>query len=308
MTKEQALQWEAKWARPAALAAFFAAVLLIARIVLLQTVIEDRADIEAIPDFLLSVDENPAMLIGSRAAQAVAALAGRRCLLLPLPRAPDPRGRSAVLVQVPDHPRPRALRDRARGRRARPASTSPPSSPTATPIRGRRRATTALSSCSRTTRAPACSRINFAGQVVTAFLFVMLPLRARRVGADEPVHGDPGRRRRRAARAPDRAGGPGDHPGVLAGRPRLADHRQLAGRSRPGLGERRGGALADPAAARRRGLLPRRATGRADRCSVPRTATSPSRCRSGPARASASATADYSPGRTSSTSPNSWRK
>ena len=74
MTKEQALQWEAKWARPAGLAAFFAAVLLIAQIVLLQTVIEDRPGIEAIPDFLLSVDENPAMLIGSRGAQAVAAL------------------------------------------------------------------------------------------------------------------------------------------------------------------------------------------------------------------------------------------
>ena len=73
MNKQQALQWEATWARPAAFAAFVAAVLLVAQIVLLQTVIEDRPGIEPIPDFLLSVDENPAMLLGARIAQGVPA-------------------------------------------------------------------------------------------------------------------------------------------------------------------------------------------------------------------------------------------
>ena len=307
MTKEQALQWEANWARPAALAAFFAAVLLIAQIVLLQTVIEDRDNIEAIPDFLLVGRREPGDADRLAGRPGGRGAAGRRCLLLPLPRAPDPRGGSAVLVRLPDHPRPRALRDRARGRRARPGRRR---------LRLRRRprrsrgsgATTAPSSCSRTTRAPCVFAINFAGQVVTAFLFVMLPLRARRVGLLSPFMGILGVVTGALLVLQIVPVVPVIIQAFWLGALGSLYHRQLAGRSRPRLGERRGGALADPAAARRRSRRPRTATARADRCSVLRTARSPSRCRSGRARASATQPLDRSPGRTSSTSPNSWRR
>ena len=187
MTKEQALQWEAKWARPAALAAFFAAVLLIAQVVLLQTVIEDRSGIEAIPDFLLSVDENPAMLVGSRAAQAVAALliAGVFYYLF---RALQTRAAGipswfvyliligpalyAIGLVLGALGQVDVAHDFADG----------------TPIRGTPgddRAEQLLED----NASAAVFAVNFAGQVVTAFLFVMLPLRARRVGLMSPFMG-----------------------------------------------------------------------------------------------------------------------
>ncbi len=187
MTKEQALQWEAKWARPAALAAFFAAVLLIAQIVLLQTVIEDRPDIEAIPDFLLSVDENPAMLIGSRAAQAVAALLVGAVFYY-LFRALQTRGAGVpswfkyliilgpVLYAI-------GLVAGALGQVDVASEFAD-----GTPIRdqaGDDRAEQLLED----NASAGVFAINFAGQVVTAFLFVMLPLRARRVGLMSPFMG-----------------------------------------------------------------------------------------------------------------------
>ena len=187
MTKEQALQWEAKWARPAALAAFFAAVLLIAQIVLLQTVIEDRPDIEAIPDFLLSVDENPAMLIGSRAAQAVAALLVGAVFYY-LFRALQTRGAGVpswfkyliilgpVLYAI-------GLVAGALGQVDVASQFAD-----GTPIRdeaGDDRAEQLLED----NASAGVFAINFAGQVVTAFLFVMLPLRARRVGLMSPFMG-----------------------------------------------------------------------------------------------------------------------
>jgi len=187
VTKEQALQWEAKWARPAALAAFFAAVLLIAQIVLLQTVIEDRPDIEAIPDFLLSVDENPAMLIGSRAAQAVAALLVGAVFYY-LFRALQTRGAGVpswfkyliilgpVLYAI-------GLVAGALGQVDVASQFAD-----GTPIRdeaGDDRAEQLLED----NASAGVFAINFAGQVVTAFLFVMLPLRARRVGLMSPFMG-----------------------------------------------------------------------------------------------------------------------
>jgi hypothetical protein len=187
VTKEQALQWEAKWARPAALAAFFAAVLLIAQIVLLQTVIEDRPRVEAIPDFLLSVDENPASLIGSRAAQAVAALliAGIFYYLFRALRTREAGVPSWFVYLILIGPVLYAIglvsgalgqvdvaHDFANG----------------TPIEGKPgddRAENLLED----NASAAVFAINFAGQVVTAFLFVILPLRARRVGLMSPFMG-----------------------------------------------------------------------------------------------------------------------
>ncbi len=187
MTKEQALQWEARWARPAALAAFFAAVLLVAQIVLLQTVIEDRDNIEAIPDFLLSVDENPAMLIGSRAAQAVAALLVGAVFYY-LFRALRTRGAgvpSWFVYLIILGPVLYAI-----GLVAGALGQVDVASDFADglPIEGQRgddRAEQLLED----NASAVIFAINFAGQVVTAFLFVMLPLRARRVGLLSPFMG-----------------------------------------------------------------------------------------------------------------------
>ncbi len=187
MNKQEALQWEATWARPAALAAFFAAVLLIAQIVLLQTVIDDRPGIEAIPDFLLSVDENPAMLLGSRIAQAVAALlvAGVFYYLFRALRTREAGLPSWFVYLIFGGPALYAVglilgalgqldvaSDFAGGE----------------PIRGDagdERADQLLED----NASAVVFGLNFAGQVATAFLFVMLPLRARRVGLLSPFMG-----------------------------------------------------------------------------------------------------------------------
>jgi hypothetical protein len=187
VTKEQALQWEAKWARPAALAAFFAAVLLIAQIVLLQTVVEDRAGVEAIPDFLLSVDENPATLLGGRIAQGVAALLVAAVFYY-LFRALQTREAgvpSWFVYLILIGPALYAIglvlgavgqldvaRDFADG----------------APIRGQAGDDRAEQLLEDNASAGVFA-LNFAGQVATAFLFVMLPLRARRVGLMSPFMG-----------------------------------------------------------------------------------------------------------------------
>ncbi len=79
MSKEAQLQWEARWARPAAVAAFLAAVALLAQIVVSQLVLDDRPAVRTLPDFLLSVDERPGLYLGSATVQAIAAL-----LLMPV--------------------------------------------------------------------------------------------------------------------------------------------------------------------------------------------------------------------------------
>lgn len=74
MNDESRLQWEARWARPAALAAFAAAIALIAQQGLLQAALEDRPGIRALPDYLLSVDERPGLVFGSSLVFAIGAL------------------------------------------------------------------------------------------------------------------------------------------------------------------------------------------------------------------------------------------
>jgi hypothetical protein len=74
VTKEDKLQWEARWRVPAAVAAFLAGVLLLIGTVLLTSIAKNRPGIEARPDFLLSVHDSPGKLIASSAFQAIAAL------------------------------------------------------------------------------------------------------------------------------------------------------------------------------------------------------------------------------------------
>lgn len=187
MSKQDQLEWEARWARPAAAAAFVAGVLLLAQVILLQTVVEDRAGIEPIPDFLLSVDENPALLLGARGAQAVASLLLIGVFLY-LFRAVQARAGgvpSWFIYMIVAGPALYAVglflgavgqvdvaSDFAGGE----------------PIRGNPgddRADRLLEDNANA----AVFALNFAGSVATAFLFVMLPLRARRVGLLSPFMG-----------------------------------------------------------------------------------------------------------------------
>jgi hypothetical protein len=187
VNKQEALQWEAKWARPAALAAFFAAVLLIAQVVLLQTVIEDRPRIEPLADFLLSIDENPGMMLGSRIAQAVAALlvAG---VFLYLFRALQTRQAGVpswfvYLIYIGP-----ALYAIALVLGAISQIDAASQFADGAPFRGEAgedRAEQVLED----NASGLIFAFNFAGQVAVAFLFVMLPLRARRVGLLSPFMG-----------------------------------------------------------------------------------------------------------------------
>jgi hypothetical protein len=77
VSTEEQLTWEARLGRPAALAAFAAGLLLLAGSALFQSMLEDRRGIEALPDFLLSVNDSPGTLVAQAALQA----AGVLCLI-----------------------------------------------------------------------------------------------------------------------------------------------------------------------------------------------------------------------------------
>jgi hypothetical protein len=74
VTKEDQLQWEARFGRPAALAAFAAGLLLLAGTVVLQSMLEDRRGVDPLPDFLLSVNDSPGSLVAQSSLQALGVL------------------------------------------------------------------------------------------------------------------------------------------------------------------------------------------------------------------------------------------
>jgi hypothetical protein len=74
VTNEEQLQWEARLGRPAAIAAFAAGLLLLAGTVVLQSILEDREGVEPLADFLLSVDDSPSSLIIQSIVQGLGAL------------------------------------------------------------------------------------------------------------------------------------------------------------------------------------------------------------------------------------------
>jgi hypothetical protein len=74
VSTDDQLQWEARLARPAALAAFASGLLLLAGTVVLQSILEDRPGVEALADFLLSVSDSPGSLIFQSSLQAVGSL------------------------------------------------------------------------------------------------------------------------------------------------------------------------------------------------------------------------------------------
>jgi hypothetical protein len=74
VSNEEQLQWEARFGRPAALSAFAAGLLLLAGTVVLQSMLEDRENVEPLADFLLSVDDSPSSLILQSVVQGLGAL------------------------------------------------------------------------------------------------------------------------------------------------------------------------------------------------------------------------------------------
>jgi hypothetical protein len=74
VSKTEQLDWEARLSRPAAIAAFAAGLLVLAGQVVLQSVLENRRRIEPLPDFLLSTNDSPGSVIAAGVMQAVAAL------------------------------------------------------------------------------------------------------------------------------------------------------------------------------------------------------------------------------------------
>jgi hypothetical protein len=74
VTNEEQLQWEARFGRPAAVAAFAAGLLLLASTVITQSLLENRKGVEGWADVLLSIDESPGTLILGSVVQALGAL------------------------------------------------------------------------------------------------------------------------------------------------------------------------------------------------------------------------------------------
>ncbi len=72
MNREEQLQWEARWGRPAAIAAFLAGGMLLVSAMLFFP--EDREGIERSPDLLLSIDEQSGGYLASAVLSAVAGL------------------------------------------------------------------------------------------------------------------------------------------------------------------------------------------------------------------------------------------
>jgi hypothetical protein len=187
VSDQDQLQWEARYGRPAAAAAFAAAFLLLVGTFTLQSIIKNRAPLEALPDFLVSINENPGTMLVSQILLALSAL----CLIgvfyylfrATLHRTPQfPRwfvymiligpvlyAGSLVLGAVDRIDVAQTFVDKTSHLKHCPA------------IAG-----TAGEDCANELLKhdvnPLVVGLGLGGQVATAFLFVMLPLRARRVG------------------------------------------------------------------------------------------------------------------------------
>jgi hypothetical protein len=202
VNKEAQLQWEARWAGPAALAAFAAGVTLLAGSGLLLAIPEDRSRVQARPDFLLSVNDSPGSLIAAVGLQAAAAL----CLIVAfyylfratIHRSPQiPRWFVYLVVLGP------AMYAAAQvigvftqldvaEQFADRSYAFPDADPTDDPnlrqcpaIRGDL-GDACAEELLRDNSNGAAVALGLAGSVATAFLFVMLPLRARRAGLVSP--------------------------------------------------------------------------------------------------------------------------
>ncbi|HEY6774902.1 MAG TPA: hypothetical protein VI122_00145 [Thermoleophilaceae bacterium] len=203
MSTEAQLQWEARWARPAALAAFAAGLMLVAGTGLLLSIPQNRpAIVQSRPNFLLSVNDSPGSLIAAVGLQAAAAL----CLIFAfyylfratIHRSPQiPRwfvylvflgpAMYAVAQVIGVFTQIDVAETFADG-----SYSFPDADPSDTPnlrqcpaIRGDLGDACAEELLRNNSNGGAVA-LGLAGSVATAFLFVMLPLRARRAGLMSP--------------------------------------------------------------------------------------------------------------------------
>ncbi len=183
MTRDDQLQWEARWGRPAAIAAFASAVaLLLSSMVFVP---KEREGIERNPEFLLSIDERPGAYLTSTVLYAIAALLLVGVFLY-LFRAVMARGGGVprwFIYLVIGAPVAYALATVGGAFEAIDVAEQFADDGI---IRGERGTDHAreLSDAS-----PALVAAATAGKLGRAFLFVMLPLRARRVGLLTPFMG-----------------------------------------------------------------------------------------------------------------------
>jgi hypothetical protein len=183
VTRDEQLQWESRWGVPAAIASFGAGLLTLVTVPLF--VPEDRKGIKATADFLLTVHDKPGQFITSTVVSALAALllAG---VFLYLFRAVTARSGGIphwFIYLVIAAPIAYAV-----SRLAYSIETVDTADDFASgsPIRGEagnERATDLLQI------GPVLGGLQIAGSVGVAFLFVMLSLRARRVGLVTPFMG-----------------------------------------------------------------------------------------------------------------------
>lgn len=183
MNRDEQLQWEARWARPVAIAAFLAGVMLLVGATLFFP--KDREGIERNPDLLLSIDEQSGAYLASAVLSALAGLLLIGVFLY-LFRATLARGGgvpSWFTYLVVGAPMLYAVSTVAGAFEAIDLADEFVSGE---PIRGDAGADRArdLGGTSAVLVALAT-----AGTVGVAFLFVMLPLRARRVGLLTPFMG-----------------------------------------------------------------------------------------------------------------------
>ena len=203
MTKQDQLQWEARWAGPAALAAFAGGLMLLAGTGLLLSIPDDRAFIQSRPDFLLSVNDSPGSLAAAVVLQAVAAL----CLIFAfyylfratIHRSPEmiPRWFVYLVVLGPAmYAVAQVLGLFTQLDVAEMFADQDYSFPDADPqddpnlrecpaLRGDL-GDACADELLQVNSSGAAVALGLAGSVATAFLFVMLPLRARRAGLMSP--------------------------------------------------------------------------------------------------------------------------
>jgi hypothetical protein len=183
VTREEQLSWEARWARPVAIAAFVAAVLLIVSATVFFP--KDRKGIERQPDLFLSINEQSGAYLASAVLSALAALLLGGVFYY-LFRAVVARGGGVpgwFVYLVIGAPIVYAISSVAG---ALDAINLADEFSSGTPIRGHAGEDRAQDLGGS---GPALVALATAGTVGLAFLFVMLPLRARRVGLLTPFMG-----------------------------------------------------------------------------------------------------------------------
>jgi hypothetical protein len=187
VSDQDQLQWEARFGRPAAVAAFAAGVLLLAGTFVLLSITKDREPLKALPDFLVSVNDKPGTLLVSSILLALSALCLIgvfyylfRATLHRLPQFPHwflyliligPvfYAFSQVIGAIDRADVAQTFVDKSSQVGACPAIVGQAGDDCANDLL-------------RDQVNPIFVGLSLAGSVATAFLFVMLPLRARRAG------------------------------------------------------------------------------------------------------------------------------